>query len=223
MMIHLRYFPALSITVIVAFFSACSTPPTVKPDTFGEIDSARIASDTAMEINMDLSYEYHKSLVQNDTTVFDFLAYDKPKGATSKEWESKFIVIRRTNTRQDTVIKDHRLGPVKGLSLADLDHDGVPEILFYEDQAATNNQWVMHIYKRRPDDKYEGIHWRQLDAKSPVDHYKGSDTFFVYQDHLIRRFPYYEKHDDAKPKGAIWQSYTLSNGKVKLDNEKTQQ
>lgn len=211
-----------TLVLFVTLFSACSNPPVAKHDTFGELDSTLIAADTAMEVNMDLSYEYHKSLVQNDTTVFDFLAYDKPKGQNSKEWESKFIVIKRTKASQDTVIKDHRLGPVEGLSITDLDQDGQPEILFYENQTATKSRWQVNIYTPGPKGKFKEIQWRELDAKSPVGHYNGGDTFFVYQDHLIRRFPYYAKSDDKKAQSTIWQSYILRNGKVTLDNEKTQ-
>lgn len=211
------------LAIFVSLFSACSNAPVAKKDTFGEIDSALIAADTAMQVNMDLSYEYHKSLTQNDSTVFDFLAYDKPKGQTSKEWESKFIVIKRTKSSQDTVIKDHRFGPVLGLSMADLDQDGRPEILFYENQTANKDRWRMNIYSLGADGRFKDIHWREPDAKSPAGHYNGGDTFFVYENHLIRRFPFYDKTDDTKPKSTVWQSYILSHGKITLDNEKTQQ
>ena len=121
------------------------------------------------------------------------------------------------------MIKDHRIGPVSGLSIADLDQDGQPEILFYENQTATKSRWQMNIYTPGANGKFKDFHWRELDAKSPTGHYNGGDTFFVYQDHLIRRFPYYEKQADTKPQSTIWQSYILRNGKVTLDNEKTQQ
>ncbi len=220
-MVHFsRYFLILALSVFVCFFSACSNKPVVKTDTFGELDTTRIASDTAMEVNMDRSYEYVKTLVQNDSTVYDFLAYDKPKDQAGTEWESKFIVIKRTNSRQDTVIRANRMGAVRGLSLADLNGDGRPEILFYEEQTADKNRWKVHIYSPKADRGYSAIEWRQLDAQSPLEHYKGGDTFFVYQDHLIRRFPFYEKYEDVRPKGSQWQSYKLSNGKLVLENEK---
>lgn len=173
-----------------------------------------------MQANMDLSYEYQKTLVQNDSMVYDVLAYDKPSNSDPKKWEGKFIVIRRTNTKQDTIIKDSRFGPVKGLSLADLNNDGHPEILFYEDQTADKSRWHLRIYTPRPDGTYQGIYWRELDAKSSAGHYRGADTFFVYEHHLIRRYPYYEMNDSTSAKSDQWQSYKLAGGQLVLENEK---
>lgn len=61
------------------------------------------------------------------------------------------------------------------------------------------------------------IIWTDLDGKASSWH--NSDTFFVYQDHLIRRFPYYEQNDSV-PKGNVWQSYILKNDQMVLENEK---
>jgi hypothetical protein len=202
----------------VCLFSDCSNKPAAKPETFGELDTARIATDTAMEANIDLSYEYQNTLAQNDSVVYDFLAYDRPTITHKKKWEGKFIVIKRTNTQQDTIIKGSRLGPVRGLSLADLDGDGRPEILFYEDQAADTYRWIVHIYSPHTDGKYQEIRWREDEAKSSPGHYRGRDTFFVYQDHLIRRYPYYGQGDTAS--AHQWQSYKLKSGKMVLENEK---
>ena len=215
------FFSAL--IIFVCLFSACSPPPAPKADTFGELDSARIAADTSMQANMDLSYEYQKSLILNDSVVFDFLAYDRPSLSDAKKWEGKFIVIQRTSTRQDTIIRGSRFGPVKGLCLADLNGDGRPEMLFYEDQTAQKYRWLVRIYSPRPDGVYKEIRWTELDVKPSPDHYRGGDTFFVYQNYLIRRFPYYEKSVEESTNANLWQSYKLNNGKLVLENEKLAQ
>ena len=212
-----RYFPLLILSVLVSLFTDCSNKP-APTETFGELDTTVIAADTSMQVNIDHSYEYQKTLVQNDTTVYDFLAYDRPQKGSNTIWESKFIVIKRTNTRQDTVIKDNRVGPVKGLCLADLDHDGRPEILFYEDQSIDKSLWRVRIFSPGPDGKYARVVWGDLDLK-PTENHKAGDTLFVYQDHLIRRYPYYEVGDTLAT-GAFWQSYQLNKGKLVLENEK---
>ena len=209
-----------ALAIFVCLFSACSPPPAPKVDTFGELDSARIAADTSMQSNMDLSYEYQKSLVLSDSVVFDFLAYDRPSLDDKTKWEGKFIVIERTSTSQDTVIRGARFGPVRGLNLTDLDGDGRPEILFYENQTAQKYKWLVRIFSPKPDGSYREIRWTELDAKPSPDHYRGGDTFFVYQNYLIRRFPYFEKDVEESTKANLWQSYKLNNGKLILENEK---
>jgi hypothetical protein len=215
----LRFFSLFIFSAMVLCFSACTNRPTA-PDTFGTLDTARVAADTAMQANMDLSYEYQKTLVQNDSIVFDFLAYDRPGRDNTKEWDEKLIVIRRTNTRQDTVIRSFRLGAVKGLAIADLDQDGRPEILYYEDQTVDKNRWHLIVYSQNPDGTFRTIHLRQLDAKTPNNNYLGGDSFFVYKNHLIRRFPYYEPDNTGTAKASLWQSYKLVKDKLVLENEK---
>jgi hypothetical protein len=220
----LPVFPGFSRLIILLIsaiiFSRCSNPNAAQKDTFGEVDTARIASDTAMQANMDLSYEYLKTLIQSDSVVYDFLAYDRPSYADPKKWEGKFIVIRRTNTKQDTIIKDKRFGPVKGLSLAYLDHKASPDILFYEDKTADKYRWVVRIYSPMPDGKYKEIRWNEFNTHRSNEHYRAGDTFFVYQNYLVRRYPYYEHSDDSIAKQNIWQSYTVKTGQLILENEK---
>ena len=221
----IRYRPCFSLLVfsgLFGLFSACSPDKSTDAQkTFGEVDKTVIAADTTMQTNMDLSYEYQKTIKLNDTTLFDFLAYDRPSRDKPKEWEGKLIIIRRTNSRQDTVVKDNRLGNVKGLSIADLDQDGRPEILFYEDQTVDKNNWHLRIYSQKADGTFKGIYWRELDAKTANDHYRGQDTFFIYQNHLIRRYPYYEPNNIATTTQAnLWQSYKLSHDLLVLENEK---
>jgi len=220
MIFSCRYFSLTVLAGLACLFTECSNPDKVQQDTFGELDTTKIATDTSMEVNMDLSYEYQKTLTQNDSVVFDILAYDKPSNSDPKKWEGKFIVIRRTNTKQDTIIKDSRFGPVKGLSLADLDHDGRPEILFYEDQTADKSRWHLRIYIRKPDGTYKGVYWREQDVRSSADHYRGFDTFFIYENHLIRRYPYYEGKDSANANADLWQSYKLSRDQLVMENER---
>jgi hypothetical protein len=210
----------LFLSVFTLLLAGCQDHKDPSIENFGQIDSSLIAADTTMQVNMDRSYEFQKTLVKNDTEVYDFLAYDKPKGSSNPEWESKFIVIRRTSTRRDTVIKDFRFGPVKGLTLADMDQDGRPEILFYEDHSPDKYSWIVRIYSLQADGKYNEIRLKEYDAKSISGHYRDGDTFFVAQNYLIRKTPYYEKQKDNLASGYVWQSYHLSGGKLILAKEK---
>jgi hypothetical protein len=215
-----RFSPLFFLFIVVCSFQDCSNNPSVQKDTFGEVDRTAVGADTAMESNMDLSYEYQKTLIYNDSIVFDFLAYDRPKLTAPKEWEGKLIIIRRTNTKQDTVVKDSRTGAVKGLSIADLNRDHRPEIFFYEDQGGDKGKWRLRIYSQQAGGTFRGIYWREQDAKSAAGHYQAGDTFFVYQDHLIRRYPYYGHMSDTVADGSIWQSYKLVKDQLVLENEK---
>lgn len=199
--------------------TACQNKPTAQENVFGELDSTKVAMDTTMQVNMDRSYEYQKTLVENDTTVYDFLAYDKPKGVNSEVWESKFIVIKRTINTQDTVIKEYREGPVKGLSLCDLNGDGKRDILFYEETPSQKYSWQVRAFSLGANKKFDEIRMREFDANTDAKHYHSGDTFFVYQDHLIRRYPYYEKTTDSLPKGTWWQSYQIRGSKFTLVKE----
>ena len=196
--------------------SSCQDHRDTSIDTFGELDSLQVAADTTMQVNMDRSYEYQKSLVENDTTVYDFLAYDKPKGSSSPDWESKFIIIKRTTHTHDTIVKEYRTGPVKGLALSDLDHDGKPEIQFYEVSRADKIKWLVRVFTSSGTRSYHEVSLRPVDVGSDLGHYRGGDTFFVSDDHydLIRQYPYYKNTTDSFPDAVTSQSYKLSGNKL---------
>jgi len=215
-----RYFSLIILTGIVGFFSDCSNKATAPQNTFVELDSAGIASDTALQADMDLSYEYVRSLVQNDSVVYDFLAYDKPKGQTGKEWESRFHIIRRTGHSEDTVAKGFRSAAVLAVWLSDLDRNGQEEIMFYEYPKASKKQVALIAYEMSAHQKAHKI---EVNLREDIQHYHGRDTFFVYQDRLIRRFPYYSSSHDSIATGSDWQSYRLSNGKLVMENEKVEE
>lgn len=201
----------------VCLFADCSNKNSAPKNTFGDLDPAGIASDTTMQVDMELSYEYQKSLVQNDSTVYDFLAYNKPKGKTGKEWESKFHIIRRTSHSGDTIAKGPRSGTVQRIWLCDLDQNGQEEIMFYEYPKTSKGRVALIAYEIGAGQKAHPI---QIDLKEDMQHYRGRDTFFVSQDRLVRRFPYYVQTQDSTATGAKWQSYKLSSGKLVLEKEK---
>jgi len=208
---------SILLVVFVCFFADCSNKNNTAVKTFGDLDSASIASDTTMQVDMDLSYEYQKNLAQSDSVVFDFLAYDKPKGQTGKDWESKFHIIRRTSHAEDTVARGYRSGTVQAIWLSDLDQNGQTEIMFYAYPKASKAKATLIAYEMGTDRKAHPI---RSELKEDIQHYRGRDTFFVYQDRLIRRYPYYLRPQDSIATGSDRQSYILTNGKLALETEK---
>jgi hypothetical protein len=207
------------LSIFTVLLSECSNPNAAKPNTFGELDRKVIAADTAMEANMDLSYEYTSTLVESDSVVYDFLAYDKPKGDT-KIWESKFHLIRRTGINQDTIAKDYRQGKVKSIWLSDLDQDGKSEIMFYESpkqDSQTIRFFEFYAYQTNGRQKVRTI---RPDFRQDPAHYLGGDTFFVYQNRLIRKFPFHKNQNDLQVTGETLQSYTLRGNRLELEKEK---
>ena len=200
--------------------SGCQDHRATSIDTFGELDSLQVAADTTMQVNMDRSYEFQKSLVENDTVVFDFLAYDKPKGSSSPDWESKFIVIRRTSSSSDTIIKDFRSGIVQSLWLSDMNQNGKPEIMFYEyPTSASKHLGHTNFYAYETDGR-RNAHKIQTGFRGNVPQTSGRDSFFVYQGFLIHKVPYYTKQTDTIAAGDVWQSYRLADHALVLAKEK---
>jgi hypothetical protein len=212
----------LLLFILASFSLLLSSCQDRKPaiDTFGELDSLKVASDTTMQVNMDRSYEYQKSLVESDSVVYDFLAYDKPKGSSSPDWESKFIVIRRTKFNQDTVIKDNRSGIIQSTFLADINENGRKEVLFYEypkHDAKPPMKVSFFVCEMNGRNKVQST---TTDFKFDDQHYKGRDSFFINENYIIRRSPYYSKSIDSPASGMLWQSYKISGGRLVLAKEK---
>jgi hypothetical protein len=78
---------------------------------------------------------------------------------------------------------------------------------------------VVRAYTNAADGKYRAVRLREFDAKTDAAHYHGRDTFFVHQNYLIRRYPYYEKQTDSLPQGTWWQSYQIRGGIFVLAKE----
>lgn len=189
-------------------------------DTFGQLDTAMVAADTTMQVNMDRSYEYMRTFAEGDTVAYDFLAYDKPKGSSSPEWESKFILIRRSRTTSDTVVKSIRSNVVKSSWMSDLDANGRRELFFYEFPKAAGNGWAeLYAYEsngRRPMSKIDAA------LRNDRAHYRGGDSFFVAADRLVRIAPYYRSVGDSIPSGQERQSYRLAHGKLVFETDVVQ-
>src|SRR3569832_1649731 len=94
----------LSIACCLLFLTSCNQNKNKIP-VVGDLDSAAIAIDTAMQLGFESSYEFHKTLVANEQLVYDVVGYG---GSASK---GEFAIMRRgADNKTDTVIKQNRKG-----------------------------------------------------------------------------------------------------------------
>lgn len=189
-------------------------------ETFGQLDSAAIGADTGMQVNMDRSYEYLRTFAEGDSVAYDFLAYDKPKGSSNPEWESKFILIRRSHSRQDTVVKAGRASIVRSSWMSDIDGNGRREFFFYESPViADKGPVTLYAYESNGPKQMSRI---TAILKNEDAHYRGRDTFFLSDDRIIRLTPYFSSTHDSTAAGMMRQRYKLSGGKLILESESLQ-
>src|SRR3954468_2227804 len=94
----------LSIACCLLFLTSCNQNKNQVP-VVGDLDSAAIARDTAMQMGFESSYEYHKTLVANEQLVYDVVGYGGPAS------NGEFAILRRAaNNKADTVVKQTRNG-----------------------------------------------------------------------------------------------------------------
>jgi hypothetical protein len=97
---------SLLILVAASLLSSCNQNKNQVP-VVGDLDSAAIARDTAMQMGFESSYEYHKTLVANQQLVYDVVGY----GGSASNGE--FAILRRAaNNKADTVVKQPRRGVI---------------------------------------------------------------------------------------------------------------
>lgn len=101
------------LAVTIVLFSGCIENTEQKVPA-GTIDTAAIAADTAMQIGIESSYEYHKSITVYDTLVYDVVGYGGPASL------GEFAVMRRgADNKSDTIAKEKREGIIRGATLKD--------------------------------------------------------------------------------------------------------
>lgn len=94
---------------VACFLSSCHSNSN-QPPVVGSIDTAAIASDTAMQLGLESSYEVHHTMVINPNLVYDLLA----SGTATK---GEYIIIRRGEKNQsDTLARGERFGKVIGFT-----------------------------------------------------------------------------------------------------------
>ena len=216
-MLYTRFTSLPFILYILLSLCSCKPKPKAGEVSFGDIDTSHIAADTSMQVNMDRSYEYQKPLPESDSVVYDFLAYDRPQPSNTRNWERKFLVIRRTGAGQDTIIRGSRNGVVGSIWLSDLDGDGHSEIMFYDHPFTSPAHVRLYAYEFDGTKRYHDIKFNSGEM-SPS--YRGGDSFFVYDGYLIRRYPSFKSNKDSIPRSERWESYKLEKETLVLSKSK---
>jgi hypothetical protein len=171
----------------------------------------RIAADTQMQIAIDKSYEYQKTLPESDQVVYDFTAYDRPGIGSDTTIQHRYQVVRRTGSRLDTVIKGTRLGHVEQAWITDLNHNDLSEITFYE-TAVGDTMSITSCEMDKLGDTCKSI----LVKLDRLPHHKaGSDVIHLIDDKLEWQ---YVTQDKSKQTQLIRQYYQLHGRKLEKVN-----
>lgn len=106
----MRFLSPLILTTSLFLFS-CNQNNTA-PTEFGTVDSLAVAADTSMQLGIESSYEFHKTLVASDTLVYDIVGY----GGNATKGELA-VLKRGANNKADTVFKQTREGMISDVAL----------------------------------------------------------------------------------------------------------
>lgn len=93
--------------ILVFFsFSSCRQNSDTTP-VLGNMDSTAIAADTALQLGLESSYEFHKTIVVHKNLAYDITAYGGPASF------GEFAIMKRgADNITDTVIKETRNGKI---------------------------------------------------------------------------------------------------------------
>lgn len=106
----MRFLSLIILTTSLFLFS-CNQNNNASTE-FGTVDSLAVAADTSMQLGIESSYEFHKTLVASDTLVYDIVGY----GGNATKGELA-ILKRGANNRADTVLKETREGVISNVDL----------------------------------------------------------------------------------------------------------
>lgn len=170
---------------ITLLISSCNNKPKDTRPFVGSLDSAAIAADTTMQLGLEQSYEFHKTLPVNKNVVYDVIAWGTPtKGLLS-------FVYRNEKGVLDTVLETSRLGIVKECWVSDMNKNGKPEVMAVlqnNDSKKLQNLIAVEVGEGRI------IEELKFDIKLPkevLSKYHGQDNiYYVAKDNaLYHEFP----------------------------------
>lgn len=159
----------------------------------GNLDLKAIASDTTMQLGMESSYEYAKSIIISSNLVYDIQA----SGSLAKG--NYYILRRSSNNQKDTVARGARVGKVVNVLTADLNKDNNPEIYIALQSADSSKRGSIIAWEFDKDGKGTSIKSDRMFA-GMLEFYKGKDTIYIgsyanNQTALILEFPAYKNTD----------------------------
>lgn len=173
--------------ISLLFLASCnnnSEPKDTRP-VVGSFDSIAIAADTVMQLGLEQSYEYNKTLKLNNNAVYDIIAWGTPtRGKIS-------FVYRDDKGMTDTVLETERLGIIKECWLSDMNGNGNTEVMAVlqnNDSRKLQSITAVEVGEKRnaTDIKFEV----QL-PKEVLNKYRGNDaiTYVQEENALYHSFP----------------------------------
>lgn len=127
---------------IVCCLASCTSNKDKTP-VLGHLDTLAVAMDTAMQLGLESSYEFHKTLAVSDTLVYDVIAFGGPAS------KGELAILRRGATNKtDTVFKDIREGIIAETWLADSNNNKKPEVYIAIKGAADNRLQKLVKYEK---------------------------------------------------------------------------
>jgi hypothetical protein len=126
--------------LVLVVLTACTSNKDKTP-VLGHLDTLAVAMDTAMQLGLESSYEFHKTLTVSDTLVYDVIAFGGPAS------KGELAILRRGATNKtDTVFKDIREGIIAETWLADSNNNKQPEVYIVVKDAAGNRMQKLVKY-----------------------------------------------------------------------------
>lgn len=153
------------------------------------MDAGAIAADTAMQLGIESSYEYHKTLVANDTLVYDVVGYN---GLASRP---EFAIIKRTTgNKTDTLVKEITMGVIVNAAINDLNTDGVKEVYIIT-RSINGGNFVGNVFAYKASDKLSPISFPDPSATDNTKGYLGFDSIYFQHSFIVRRYPLFATED----------------------------
>jgi hypothetical protein len=135
---------------------------------------------------------------QEKTPTIDTVYGDYRLGATTRGNAGMRNLLIITGTKSDTTKLDTTLekdvkGRLKGMMVGDLNGNGRPEIYLFMLSEGSGEYGKIYAYEvNREGDKVIKISTNAIDTMER-DAYRGRDTFYIRDQHLVRAFPVYKE------------------------------
>lgn len=129
--------------LVLVVLTSCTSGNKDKTPVLGHLDTLAVAMDTAMQLGLESSYEFHKTLTVSDTLVYDVIAFGGPAS------KGELAILRRgAANKTDTVFKDMRTGIIADTWLADSNNNKKPEVYITIKGVADNRLQKLVKYEK---------------------------------------------------------------------------
>ena len=175
----------LLLIAVVFGLASCNNKPKDTRPVVGEFDSTAIAADTVMQIGLEQSYEFNKTLTVNKNVVYDVIAWGTPsKGKLC-------FVYRNEKGAVDTVAELDRTGMVKDCWVSDMNGNKLVEVMAVLQNNDNRKLQNLVAYEVKPDHSVTDLRFDIQMSKEALSQYKGFDNIYYVSEEnvLYHEFP----------------------------------